>query len=480
MAPHLAKMLLTLLVVTGPAVPVTPLSASSLSPPPPGTLARMIVSFEHDLGSPTIDRLAAAGVLQAAIFDAIDAAALVAPPEVFQTMATWPDVTRIEADDPVVAANDRARQDTRVNRVRAGAPPLRSGYKGEGVTIAIVDSGIDAVHPDLRDRVALHLNFNPSWFMDDITDGEYSKQLAEVTSGYDGVGHGTHVAGIVGGTGAAATNVDLSGVAPEATLIDLKIGDLETPTLSNPPTELGAFESNVLAAYQWLLDHRLDERFPGGIRITNNSWGVAATEDTVSADDTAVTRIIEKAVSKGVVTVFAAMNEGPGENTVYAGPNSSREVITVANACKTVDSCGAGQIAADSSRGPQVDIAAPGSDIWSALAGTDSAAKAVQGAQPPPAGDPSAAARNRAFYVKRSGTSMAAPHIAGIIALMLEANPDLTPTKVRSFLMKTAADRGPRGFDTAWGAGLVDAFAAVNLAEDARASKRAQRATKMI
>src|SRR5688572_26348739 len=108
MSRRLANVLLTLLVVTGLAVPVAPLGASSLPLETGGAPTRMIVSFDHNVGAGTIDRLAAAGVLEVAIFDAVDAAAIAAPSEVIGTLGTWADVTSIETDDPVVAANDGA------------------------------------------------------------------------------------------------------------------------------------------------------------------------------------------------------------------------------------------------------------------------------------------------------------------------------------------------------------------------------------
>jgi subtilisin family serine protease len=171
--------------------------------------------------------------------------------------------------------------------------------------------------------------------------------------------------------------------------------------------------------------------------------------------------IVKAAAERGIVNVFAAGNDGPDKNTVAPGPNSLEEVITVAASCKSVDSCGAGKIAEFSSRGPQVDVAAPGDNVYSALA--KASALGPIGEHTPPGGP-----ENAFNYVGFSGTSMATPHVAGIVALMLDANPKLRRAQVERILTSTASDRGGKGFDTAFGFGQVNAFKAVRRAELAR------------
>jgi len=156
-------------------------------------------------------------------------------------------------------------------------------------------------------------------------------------------------------------------------------------------------------------------------------------------------------------------------------------IITVGASCKTQGVwsalCpeGPGKVADFSSRGKGVDVLAPGVDIWGAAAklGFENTAFTPIGqltspgsvAPPPPgSGNPADEANNRAFYLYGPGTSFATPHVAGIVALMLEANPVLTQQEIEQILQGTAVDLGPAGFDPDNGHGHVDAFKAVELA----------------
>lgn len=414
---------------------------------------RAIVGFDHNVGPATIKRLAAAGIKKAVVIDTIDAVGVLGSIASYKEVATWEDVTYVDADGPLRFNMFQAKKDAHVDQVREGKGGLAKKYDGKGVTVAIVDTGVWA-HPDLQSRVVKNLNFEPGWVMDMIEDGTYSDQLVEETGNpVDSYGHGTHVAGIVAGTGEAASgDVDMSGVAPGASLVNFKIADLHEGVDCTVPCDLG-WEINALVAYEYLIEHRNDKAFPGGIRIANNSWSIFEVDSDVEP----ITLIVDAASRKGIVNVFAAGNDGPDEGTVALGPNSLESVITVAAACKTEGSCGAGQIAGFSSRGPQVDIAAPGDSIYSTLA--PSLDGAIGGHAPP--GDPS----NRAYYTELSGTSMATPFISGVVALMLQANPKLKPKEVEKILIATAEDFGEKGFDTAFGHGFVNALAAVLKAE---------------
>ncbi|HEY7875837.1 MAG TPA: S8 family serine peptidase [Actinomycetota bacterium] len=423
----------------------------------PEASPRAIVGFDHDVTSATIRRLSAAGIGKAVVLDTIDAVGVLGPRAAYMAIARWADVQYVAADLPLQLDNYSAKKDTFVDDVRAGKPPLRSKYDGKGVTVAVIDTGIQSTHPDLDDRVIKDLNFEPGWFFDSIYDGTYSDQVAETTGNkVDSYGHGTHVAGIVAGTGEAGAaggpEVDMSGVAPGADLVNFKIADVsEGLCLAGEPCDFG-WEINALVAYEYLIEHRNDEAFPGGIRVATNSWSVFE----VDSDAEPITLIVEKAAEKGIINLFAASNDGPGEDTVAPGPNSLEEVITVAASCKS-DDCGLGNIADFSSRGPQVDVAAPGVNIYSTWA---------QGSAFPSTGHaPPGPPENRAWYVSASGTSMATPHVAGIVALMLEANPKLTQPKIEKILTKTAFDYGAKGFDTAFGFGQVNALKSVAAAE---------------
>lgn len=415
---------------------------------------RAIVGFTHDVKGSTIERLAAAGITEAVRLDTIDAVGVLGSVGAYMKIARWKDVAYVDADSRLRILNYAAKKDTHVDKVRNGVRPLNKKYTGKGVTVAVVDTGIQP-HPDLEDRVVANLNFEPAWFMDMINDGKYSDQLVEATGNpVDSYGHGTHVAGIVAGTGAFAEgDVDMSGVAPKAHLVNVKIADVHQGVTCEVPCDFG-WEMNALVAYEYIIEHRNDKLFPGGIRIATNSWSTYEVDSEVEP----ISLVVDAASKKGMVSVFAAGNDGPDKNTVALGPNRLESVITVGAACKSVDSCGKGKIAEFSSRGPQVDVAAPGDNIYSAMA--QASALWPIGSHSAP-GSPA----NNLMYVGFSGTSMATPHVAGIVALMLEANPKLTPARVEQILNRTADDFGDRGFDTSFGHGMVNAFDAVKKAE---------------
>jgi serine protease AprX len=382
---------------------------------------RAIIGFDHDVTAQTLRRLANAGITQAVRVDTIDAVGVVGSTEAYEAIARWNDVRFVDADSPVRFENHVAKKDTGVDKVRKGAGKVGK-YNGKGITVAIIDTGIESTHQDLDDRVVKHVNFEPAWFFDMINDGDQ----------------------------------DMSGVAPGATLANFKIADVQQGVDCTLPCDIG-WEMNALVAYEYAIEHRNDKIYPGGIRVINNSWSTYEVDSEVEP----ISLIVQAAAKKGIISVFAAGNDGPGKNTVAKGPNSLESVITVAAACKSEDSCGKGKIADFSSRGPQVDIAAPGDNIYSALA--RASAFGPIGSHSPPGGPADAV-----DYVGLSGTSMAAPHVAGIVALMLDANPKLTRAQVEKILIKTAVDRGDKGFDTSWGFGMVDAYAAVNKAEALR------------
>lgn len=419
---------------------------------------RAIIGFTHHVGPGTMARLADAGITHAVRLDSIDAVGVLGPLDSYVDIARWKDVAYTDADGPLRFDMHVAKKDAHVTEVRAGRRPLHRKYDGKGVTVAVVDTGIESFHPDLESRVVKHLNFEPGYFMDMINDGVYSDQLVEATGNpIDSYGHGTHVAGIIAGTGEASTSdEDVSGVAPGASLVNFKIADVHEGVDCSVPCDLG-WELNALVAYEYLIEHRKDKGFPGGIRVANNSWSIYEVDSGVEP----ITLIVKAAAQKGIVNVFAASNDGPAENTVAPGPNSLEQVITVAAACKSEDSCGAGQIASFSSRGPQVDLAAPGDNIYSTMA--RASVFGPIGSHNPPGGP-----ENKAYYVGLSGTSMATPFISGVVALMLQANPRLKMAQVEKILLGTAEDRGDKGFDTAFGYGFVNALKAVTKAERMR------------
>ncbi|AXG82963.1 S8 family peptidase [Streptomyces paludis] len=261
-----------------------------------------------------------------------------------------------------------------------GAPTAwGAGYDGTGVKIAVLDTGVDQTHPDLKGVEIAQKDFSDS---------------GNTT---DHFGHGTHVASIAAGSGAKSGG-KYKGVAPGAKIIDAKVLD----------DDGFGEDSGIIAGMQWAVDQ--------GAKIANLSLG---GEDTVEADP------LEKAVDKlsaekGVLFVIAAGNEGPSAQTV-GSPGSAASALTVG----AVDS--KNRIADFSSVGPTADgslkpdITAPGVDIV--------AAKAAKGFIGDPAAD---------GYVALSGTSMATPHVAGAAALLAQQHPDWTGARIKQALTASA------------------------------------------
>jgi serine protease AprX len=260
------------------------------------------------------------------------------------------------------------------------------GRRGAGVKIAIVDTGIDPAHPDFEGRIRATRDFS----------GKGSVA--------DGHGHGTHVASISAGSGAASGG-KYAGVAPEALIYVAKV-------LADNGSGM---MSDVMAGIEWAVDE--------GAQVINLSLGAPGPGD----GDDALSVLCDAAVEEGVVICAAAGNSGPGAKTV-GPPGVARLVITVGATDKS------DRMASFSSRGPtsdgrtKPDVVFPGVGIVAARAASTSMGTPVNDR-----------------YTSASGTSMATPHTTGTVALLLEAYPDLTPAEVKDVLMRTAKDLGLDG-----------------------------------
>jgi serine protease AprX len=279
-----------------------------------------------------------------------------------------------------------------------GIPQLaQSGLDGEGIGVAVIDSGI-ALDNDFTD-LAVRREFN----------------LNALTP-TDLYGHGTHIAGIVAGNG-QDSNGAFKGIAPGVTLIGLKISD-----------DLGvAFESDVVLALQWTLLNKSQYN----IRIINLS--INSGTDT-SYHNSALNAAAEILWFSGVVVIVSAGNSGGEEyNTVYAPPANDPFLITVgaSDEMKT-SNIGDDYIAPYSAYGMTQDgflkpeIVAPGTGIYS-----------VRAALSPWAILYSERLAHNGQYFRLSGTSMAAPMVAGVVALMLQEEPGLTPDQVKYRLINS-------------------------------------------
>ncbi|MFD0560159.1 S8 family serine peptidase [Stackebrandtia endophytica] len=285
---------------------------------------------------------------------------------------------------------------------RIGAPAVwESGYDGDGVTVAVLDSGVDPDHPDLAGRVIEARDFTGA---DDPTDRH---------------GHGTHVAATIAGGGEASDGRH-RGVAPGAELLSGKVCGMEECT-----------ESDLLAGMLWAAqsDAAIVNMSIGGSDFPGIDPLEAAVNDLTDQYDT--------------LFVIAAGNYGFHEKV--DSPGSADAALTVAAA--DLD----GAVAEFSSRGPRTgdhalkpDLMAPGVDIV--------AARAAGTAMGEPVDD---------HYTSASGTSMATPHVAGAVALLLQKHPGLSPEDIKSRMTGSAVPS--EGFGAhEQGAGMIDASTAVN------------------
>jgi serine protease AprX len=329
-----------------------------------------------------------------------------------------------------------------------GATAIREafGYDGSGIGIAVIDSGITAWHDDLTGGGSLQR-------VDAFVDFVNGRETA-----YDDYGHGTHVAGIIAGNGMDSSGAR-SGIAPNARLIVLKALDA---------TGRGRI-SDVIAALHYVLVNRAAQN----IRVVNMSVAAGVYE---SYEDDPLTRAAQRLVRAGVVVVAASGNYGHDQQgrIIYGGvtaPGNAPSVLTVGASSHrgTIDRSD-DTIAGFSSRGPTVidlaakpDLVAPGvgieslSDPNSALYSTQSQ-YLLEGTVP----------TTYLPYLTQSGTSMSAPVVSGTVALMLQANPSLTPNQVKAILQYTAQVY-PRYDPLTEGAGFLNAKGAVDLARDVAA-----------
>lgn len=282
--------------------------------------------------------------------------------------------------------------------IGAGAA-WESGFTGRGIKLAIIDSGIDATHLDFSDRIVARKDFTLQGFKDN--------------------GHGSLVAGIAAGSGARSDD-RYKGLAPDALIIAAKV--LKADGTGRM--------SDVMAAIEWATDL--------GANIINLSLGTLEPSDGADL----LCELCDRVVDTGVVVCCAAGNDGPNRRSI-GSPAAARRALTVGAA--TIN----GLIAEFSSRGPTLDerlkpeIVAPGVDIVSTRAKGTKAGKQLDN-----------------YYTSATGTSMAAPHVAGLVALLLEANRKASPQLIRETLLHTAHDLELD--DYAQGAGMIDAPAALH------------------
>lgn len=340
----------------------------------------------------------------------IDALAATVTAEQRARLARDPLVRSIEPDRVVRIDGSTARASYGVTKAAAdfGVTGDRDGaprsYSRNDVVACVIDTGIDTTHVDLNQGQVI------GW--KDFVNGR--------SAPYDDNGHGTHVSAIVAGQGDG--NAAYRGVAPGAALVGVK-----AMTSSGTGTT-----STIISAVQWCIDHKTTYN----IRIINMSFGSSGP----SSGADALSATVNAAADAGILPVVSAGNDGPGASTI-GSPAAAAKALTV---CSISDPGVKGfSISPWSSRGPTADgrvkpdVCGPGQSITSARAGSGNG------------------------YVTYSGTSMAAPFIAGVAALMLDLNNALTPAQLKYHMTVSAQDWVTAGGDSETGAGRLQAYEAI-------------------
>ena len=483
-------------VADGPRVPVVDgLRSGQVTSPSPARLqdalaqrldtaradARLVV-FVHGTSTDAARRAATqAGLVTVTAWDAIDTVVAVGTSAQVQLAAAQPNVTYLEMDRPATLLTDTSHQATRGQEVFDGEHPELVDPQGRiidgtNVSIAIVDSGIDGTHPmltadDGTSKVVRNVKsgcpfLNAGTQPDPVIDTCFVDVATNDSDTPSAGGHGTHVASIAAGRRVTTSDgAHLSGAAPGARLVGVSVGQ----SLSVYGGAQGLY---------WVLQHH-DDPCAGDltgasatcppIRVVNNSWGPSGggSFDPSSA----VVAIQRKLVEAGVAVVWAAGNDGGDGSqnlTNPPGEDPTGGILMVANYDDADSGTRDGSIAPSSSRGKQgdtstyPDIAAPGTNIRAACRPYLTVCSTGLDTRDPD-------------YNTISGTSMAAPHIAGILAQLFQADPTLTPADAEHLIIDNAHEFGARtysetdvrypqaanGTTVDAGHGLVDAAEAV-------------------
>ncbi|MGK2905231.1 MAG: S8 family serine peptidase [Desulfuromonadales bacterium] len=354
----------------------------------------------------------------------INGMALQATPAQIEEISRMPEVASIVVDQAIELAEIMPSQasvpaEPNIDLVNA-ASLWALGYVGQGVTVAIVDSGVDINHPDLGPRWRGGTN---SWF-------DPNDEHPFVPTDLDG--HGTQVTGLVLGGNSSGSYI---GVAPDAEWVGVKIfGD-----------DGRATSSGIHAGFQWLLDPDSNPETDDAPDIVNNSWGYEEFPGFCGDPSNEFQGDVQAMKAAGIAVLFAAGNTGPDADSSIAPANypESFAVGSVGTLSSPT------LISSFSARGPSAcdgtlypEVVAPGfllrtSDLTSSEINLDS-------------------------YISVSGTSFSTAHASGVMALLLSAFPEITLSALETALKQSATDLGTPGADHAYGYGLINSLAAFN------------------
>ncbi|MFY9555053.1 MAG: S8 family serine peptidase [Blastocatellia bacterium] len=410
---------------------------------PDSSAINVFVVFHRMPAPADFDALRSVGIIGGTIFNHLPMVMINATKSQIAAISTLRTVRTIYSnksfeffthDTRVITGQTKAVTDRSLTQRNAGVP-----LSGQGVTVAVLDTGIDSTHPDLSYGSQVIQNVRVADLQGSSPAFVYSQVIEGLSNSDPVMGHGTFVAGVIAGTGSASGGY-YGGMAPGAKLLGISGGD--------------ASLFFVLSGIDYILSHRVDEN----IRVVNCSFGISGLFDANDPVNIA-TRIMHDA---GISVVFSAGNRGSQPNSL--NPYSvANWVIGVGSVSKR------GSLSSFSSRGAAAyglyhpTLVAPGESIVSArAAGVNviGTAGLITGLGSPDSDLKAIPSSYLPRYTTSSGTSFAAPHVAGTIALMLEANPSLTVDQIKQILQQTATPMlAYSRYEV--GAGCLNTYAAV-------------------
>ena len=416
---------------------------------------QIVVSYEQS-GPVTAAQTAALqqlGITKGITMRTLPIAGALATPAEIRALAQRDDVASIYFNAPLRYFNKEAREMSGAARTvqNPGDFGRPVPYSGKGISVLVNDSGVDGTHDDIKFGDHLVQNTQGVTNLASVDSMLPITYLEGIPNTDWGSGHGTHCAGTIGGTG-AKSNGQYRGVAPGADLVGYGSGAV-------------LFILDAVGGLDYAATNQFT--YANTIRVTSNSWGSSGKFEPMNPVNIATYELYKR----GIVSVFAAGNDGPGEDThnPYA---QAPWVISVGAGEKD------GVLTSFSSRGKRGETAAftmPDGRNWTysneptiVATGVDIVStRATTGGLHLLADDSSLDPAHQPFYSHMSGTSMATPHVAGIVALMLEANPYLTPAQVKDIIERTATNMTGRVYWEA-GTGHINAYEAVAAAAGLR------------
>ncbi len=446
----------------------------------------MAISYSEEVNDEHLQVLESLGFEVRDVIESVNGVLLgLVEPELAINLTSLEDVVMVHRYGQVIFYGDVQTQNVKArNSTIYPNGAWDFGVTGKGVNIAMVDTGVDNEHPGLNEKFVAGYDavcYNPSdpncvlnGFGFRPSDGTFDPD--------DGNQHGTACMGMAAATGLEAdgSQSEFYGSAPESSLVDVRIGtDAGAGPFENYVLEQEFYES-AMNGIQWIIDNK-DTAWEGadeslhGIDIISLSWGITSHEGGGSDGTDMHSMILDEAMLAGVVVSVAAGNDGPN-NDGLSGMGSSDLSITVgaSDDGNTIDRDD-DTVASYSSRGPRRDngdnnplnelkpeISAPGTNIIQAEGCvTSGSCNNFLG------GD----ASGNTYTSRGSGTSYAAPAVSGILALMMEANENLTTAELKEIIKFTAERKGEAtqpDVDPFWnrdfGWGIVDAYEATKLA----------------